>query len=77
MFELARLQRPSLYFVLVSDRPERGRSCLQAVPIHGLATRAPFRSVDLDQLDELKIYRADLENHEVLARRIFALLATA
>ena len=77
VFEFARRQWPSLYFVLVSDRPEPGRSCFQAVPIPDLAPGGPFRTVDLDQLSELKIYRTNLEDHEVLARRIFTLLATA
>jgi len=77
LFEMARRQWPGLYFVLVSDRPESGRSCFQAVPMQGLGPGGPFRSTDLDQLTELKIYRANLEDHEVLARRIFGLLATA
>ena len=77
VFELARRQWPALYFVLVSDRPEAGRSCFQAVPIHGLPPGGPFRTVDLDQLSDFGIYRANVEDHEVLARRVYALLATA
>jgi hypothetical protein len=76
VFELARRQWPDLYFVLVSERPETGRSCFQALPIHALTPGGPFRTVDLDQLDELRIFRANVEDHEVLARRIFALLAS-
>jgi hypothetical protein len=76
VFELARRQWPDLYFVLVSERPEAGRSCFQALPIHNLTPGGPFRTVDLDQLDELRIFRANVEDHEVLARRIFALLAS-
>jgi hypothetical protein len=75
VLELARRQWPNLYFVLVSDRPEPGRSCFQALPIHDLTPGGPFHTVDLDQLDELRIFRANVEDHEVLARRIFALLA--
>jgi hypothetical protein len=75
VLELARRQWPSLYFVLVSERPEAGRSCFQALPIHNLTPGGPFRTVDLDQLDELRIFRANVEDHEVLVRRIFALLA--
>ena len=76
VLELARRQWPDLYFVLVSERPEAGRSCFQALPIHDLTPGGPFRTVDLDQLAELRIFRANVEDHEVLARRIFALLAT-
>ena len=75
VFELARRQWPNLYFVLVSERPVPGRSCFQALPIHDLTPGGPFRTVDLDQLEELKIFRANLEDHEILVRRIFTLLA--
>ena len=77
VFEFARRQWPALYFVLVSDHPEPGRSCFQALRLRDLPVGGPFRSVDLDQLSELKIYHANVEDHEVLVRRIFALLATA
>ena len=77
LFEMTRRQWPDLYFVLVSDRPESGRSCFQAVAMQGIGPGGPFRSTDLDQLSELNIFRSNLEDHEVLARRIFGLLATA
>ena len=76
VLELARKQWPNLYFVLVTERPEAGRSCFQALPIHDLTPGGPFHTVDLDHLDELRIFRANVEDHEVLARRIFALLAS-
>src|SRR5262249_57886293 len=77
VFELARRQWPNLYFVLVSERPTSGRSCFQAVPIRDLTPGGPFRTVDLDRLDELKIFRANVEDHEILVRRIFTLLAAS
>jgi len=77
VFEFARRQWPELYFVLVTDRPEPGRSCFQVLRIRDLPPGGPFRTSDLDQLSELKIYHTNVEDHEVLARRIFALLATA
>jgi hypothetical protein len=76
VFEMARRQWPVLYFILVSERPEAGRSCFQALAIHELAPGGPFHTVDLDRLGELKIFRANVEDHEVLARRIFGLLAS-
>jgi hypothetical protein len=76
VLELARRQWPVLYFVLVTERPEPGRSCFQALPIHDLAPGGPFRTIDLDQLSELKIFPANVQDHEILARRIFALLAS-
>src|SRR5688500_12594066 len=45
VFELARRQWPVLSLVLVSERPEPGRSCFQALPIHDLAPGGPFRTV--------------------------------
>jgi hypothetical protein len=74
VFLLAHRHWPSLYFVLVTDRPETGRSCFQALPLARLTTPATFRSVDLDQLDELRIFQNNIEDHEELVRRIFGLL---
>lgn len=76
VLELARRQWPDLYFILVSERPEAGRSCFQALPIHALTPGGPFHTVDLDRLAELHIFRANVEDHEVLARRIFSLLSS-
>lgn len=73
---MARRQWPSLYFVLVSDRPEPGRSCFQALSFGQLTPGAPFRTVDLDQLKELRIFRNNVEDHEELVRRIFGLLSS-
>jgi len=76
VFLLARRQWPALYFVLVSDRPEPGRSCFQAIAFSRLTPGAPFRTVDLDQLEELKIFRANVADHEELVRRIMSLLTS-
>ena len=72
IFVLARRSWPSLYFVLVSDRPEPGRSCFQAIALAGAGT--PFRTVDLVELHELKIYQQNVEDHEQLLMSIFGLL---
>jgi hypothetical protein len=76
MFLLARRQWPALYFVLVTDRPEPGRSCFQAVPFDRMRPGEPFRTLDLDQLKELHIFRNNVADHEELVRRIMGLLAT-
>jgi hypothetical protein len=47
IFLLARRQWPALYFVMVTERPEPGRSCFQAVAFETLRTGEPFRTVDL------------------------------
>jgi hypothetical protein len=77
LFLLARRQWPSLYFVLVTDRPEPGRSCFQAISFGDLKPGEPFRTVDLDQFKDLRIFRNNVEDHEALVRRIFGLLAGA
>ena len=73
-FHLARRQWPTLYFVLVTDRPEPGRSCFQAVPFDRMRPGEPIRTMDLDQLKELRIFRNNVDDHEELVRRIMGLL---
>jgi hypothetical protein len=77
VFLLARRLWPSLYFVLVTDRPEPGRSCFQAIAFSRLTPGEPFRTTDLDQLNELRIFRTNVDDHEELVRRIMGLLASA
>jgi hypothetical protein len=77
VFCLARRLWPSLYFVLVTDRPEPGRSCFQAVALPRHAYGQPFRATDLGDLEELGIFHHNVEDHEELVRRIFNLLAGA
>ena len=74
LFLLARRQWPALYFVLVTDRPEAGRSCFQAISFSRIRPGEPFRTLDLAELKELKIFRNNVEDHEELVRRIFGLL---
>jgi hypothetical protein len=76
IFDLARRQWPALHFVLVTDRPERGRSCFQAVtpPQVGSGT---VSAVDLVDLPDLAIYPRNVEDHERLLLSIFELLTRA
>jgi hypothetical protein len=74
IFLLARRQWPSLYFVMVTERPEPGRSCFQAVAFETLRTGEPFRTVDLVEVKEFGLFPHNIEDHEELVRRIFALL---
>ena len=75
VFLLARRQWPNLYFVLVTERPEAGRSCFQAVPFNTLRPGEPFRTVDLTELKEFGLFPHNVQDHEELARRIFSSLA--
>ena len=74
IFLLARRQWPELYFVMVTERPEPGRSCFQAVAFENLRTGEPFRTVDLVEVKEFGLFPHNIEDHEELVRRIFALL---
>lgn len=75
VFLLARRQWPLLYFVLVTERPEAGRSCFQAVPFGSLRAGEPFRTVDLADLKEFELFAHNVQDHEELVRRIFGLLS--
>jgi hypothetical protein len=75
MFLHARKQWPALYFVLVTDRPDAGRSCFQVVSFASYTPGAPFRTEDLVDLRELRIFKHNVEDHEELVRRIFGLLS--
>jgi len=77
IFFMARRQWPNLYFVLVTDRPEAGRSCFQAIAFGSMRPGEPFRTVDLAELKELKIFQQNIEDHEELIRRIVTLLTGA
>jgi len=61
----------------VTDRPEPGRSCFQAIPLAAWHPGEPFRTVDLVELKELRIFQHNVEDHEELIRRIFGLLSGA
>jgi hypothetical protein len=74
IFLLARRQWPALYFVMVTERPEPGRSCFQAVAFESLRSGEPFRTVDLTEVKEFGLFPHNVEDHEELVRRIFALL---
>jgi hypothetical protein len=76
IFLLARRQWPALYFVLVTERPEPGRSCFQAVAFETLRTGEPFRTVDLTEVKEFGLFPHNIEDHEELVRRIFELLTS-
>jgi hypothetical protein len=76
IFLLARRQWPALYFILVTERPEPGRSCFQAVVFETLRTGEPFRTVDLTEVKEFGLFPHNIEDHEELVRRIFELLTS-
>jgi len=68
---------PAMRIVLVTDRPEPGRSCFQALPGPQAPRGEAVRTVDLGDVKELAIFPHNIEDHEQLLRRIFSLLADA
>jgi hypothetical protein len=74
IFHMMRRHWPTLYFILVTERPEAGRSCFQALAFDTLRVGEPFQMLDLIEIKEFGLYAHNLEDHEALARRIFCSL---
>ena len=73
LFTVAKRQWPTLVFVFVTDHPEPGRSCFQIVDLASWAA-GTVTALDLHDHDGLRIFRQNVEEHEALLRRMFALL---
>jgi hypothetical protein len=74
VFVLARRHWPALRSVLVTDHPDRGRSCFQTVVVDFTSGDRRLRTVDLAAAAELGIFAHNVADHEQLLLRIFALL---
>lgn len=74
VFAVAKRQWPALVFVLVTDHPEPGRSCFQAVDLGPWPGGGAVRADDLHAHAGFRIYRQNVEEHEALLRRMYALL---
>jgi len=74
-FTRARRQWPALLVVFVSDHPEPGRSCFQAVDLGAWVPGEAIATTALWAPPELAIYRQNVEEHELLLRRMSALLS--
>jgi hypothetical protein len=75
VFEAARRQWPTLCFVFVTDRPQAGRSCFQALSLPEHAPGIPYETVDLVKVARFKLFPHNIDDHETLLRRIYGLLA--
>jgi len=67
-------QWPRLWLVLVTDRPEAGRSCFQTVAIDDHVPGAPIHTRDLTDVPEFGIFPQNVEDHEALVRSIIGTL---
>jgi hypothetical protein len=75
IFVLSRRHWPRLRSILVTDHPESGRSCFQAVMLEGPHEGPPVTTCDLAGVDEFGIFPHNVRDHEHLLLRIFAMLA--
>jgi hypothetical protein len=74
VFTVAKRQWPDLVFVFVTDHPEPGRSCFQAVDLGPWTGGGAVAALDLHAHETLRIYPQNVAEHEALLRRMFALL---
>ena len=75
IFLLARRQWPALYFILVTERPGARPLLLPGGRLRDPQRPGePFRTVDLIEVKEFGLFPHNIEDHEELVRRIFALL---
>jgi hypothetical protein len=69
--ELAQQQWLEAYMVLVTDDPDRGRSCFQAVDLQAYTPGTVPSPVDLHEVAALAIPRSTAKSHEHLLRAMF------
>ena len=69
-------QWPELYEIIVTDRPEPGRSCFQTVHVSALPQGMPPVTLDLHLVPGLDVYRRTVEEYEGLVREIFPILGS-
>jgi hypothetical protein len=69
-------QWPELYEILVTDRPECGRSRFQAIHVSALHAGTVPVTLDLHKVPGLDIYTRTLEEYEGLVREIFPILGS-
>jgi len=69
-------QWPELYEIIVTDRPQSGRSCFQAVHVSALPAGTTPVTLDLHLVPGLDIYRRTVEEYEGLVREVFPILGS-
>ncbi len=69
--EEARVKWPDLHCILVTDKPDDGRSCFQVLRLADCAPDAEPVTVDLHDVKELDVYPSTVREYERLARQLF------
>jgi hypothetical protein len=70
-------QWPELYELIVTDRPDPGRSCFQVIHVSARPEGGLPATLDLQLVPGLDIYRRTVEEYEGLVREIFPILGSA
>jgi len=73
VFVQAKRYWPGLIFVFFTDYPAPGRSYFQLLDLESWSFGRPLAAVNLFDHTGLHIYRQNVEEHEVLARRMLTL----
>jgi hypothetical protein len=74
LFHMMRRHWPTMYFILVTERPEAKRSCFQVLAFETLRLGEPFRTLDLIEMKEFGLFTHNIDDHEALTRSIFGSL---
>src|SRR5262249_13961484 len=74
LFTVAKRQWPTLLFLFRTAHPEGGRAAFRTVRAAAGGPGGAVTALDLHNHDGLRIFRQNVEEHEALLRRMFALL---
>ncbi len=75
LFAKSKVKWPNLYIIFVTDHPEEGRSCFQALDLRSYEVGEPVQTQELPHLEQFQIYPNNVREHEELAKKIFGLLS--
>lgn len=75
MLVQAKEKWPNLCLVFVTDNAGPRRSCFQALDLTEYEPGNFLRTVDLDEIRRFGLFAHNVQQHEDLARRLFALLS--
>jgi hypothetical protein len=67
-------QWPELYCILITDKPENGRSCFQVLELKNHAAGRTAATSDLYELATLDIFKSTVQEYECLVKDLFGLL---
>ncbi len=66
---------PNLHIVFVTDHPEEGRSCFQALDLASYEPGDPVKTQELHEAEPFQIFPHNARDHEELAKNLFGLIA--